>query len=294
MSENKIPFNRAILWIFVSILLVSGSAFMGWLYYLRVRERRYHDEQYKIVAIVQSTPQGDALKTVHLAEVLDLSLDKPVNLYQFNIKESTQKLLSLSVIKMAAMKKMLPGTLYLEYLMRKPYAFVGEFTNTVIDEEGFLFPFRPFFTPKYLPILYLGLSQEECQWGNCVKELPTVQLAFDLICQWEALHSDRFHLKHLDVTQAFEENYGKRQVVMLLKEKNGKWLEKDLDIPIFLRLSADHIEQDLRNFMTLQNVYFEGRGKERGKEKTIVIDFRIPHLAFIKPRILAWKKEREN
>ncbi len=42
--------------------------------------------------------------------------------------------------------------------MRTPYAYIGEFANTAIDKEGYLFPFRPFFTPKNLPILYIGLN----------------------------------------------------------------------------------------------------------------------------------------
>lgn len=281
MTENKIPLSRAILWILLSILCISGSAFMAWLYYLHVRERRFHDDQYRIVALIQSTSKPDALKTVYLAEMLDLSLDRPMNLYQLNTREATQTLLNHPLIKEATLKKILPGTLYVHYEMRTPCAYVGDFTNTMIDEEGYLFPFRPFFTPKRLPTLYLGLNKDEHSWGSCVKDLGSVQLAFDLLCQFEHLQQDQFDLKQLDVSQASADSYGQRQIVMTLEEKEKNQLGSSKQF-IFLRLSCDHTEQDLMNFYPLQKVFFEKQGKVIEKDQPIIFDFRIPHLAFIK------------
>ena len=285
MVEDKIPLSRAILWILVSTLFISGSAFMGWLYYLHVRERRLHDDQYRIVALIQSTPQADALKTVYLAELLDLSINRPVNLYQFNIKEATQTLLSHSLIKEAAIKKILPGTLYIHYQMRRPLAYVGDFTNTFIDEEGVLFPFHPFFTPKRLPTLYLGLNKEECKWGSCLKNLSSVQLAFDLLGQFECHQQDQFHLHQLDVTHSQADSYGQRQIVMVL-EKSDQNRASASSISakslIFLRLSSNHTEQDLANFWTLQTALSEKKEAAVAEEQSIVFDLRIPHLAFIK------------
>ena len=154
---------------------------MGWLYFLHLKERRMQDDQYRIVAIVQSTPQADSLKTAYLAEILDLSLDRPANLYQFDSDEGVLTLLSNSLIKEASIRKIHPGTLLISYQMRTPVAYVGEYANTVIDEEGVLFPFRPFFTPKRLPVLYLGIDDEKCKWGNCLKEEPSLKTAFSIL-----------------------------------------------------------------------------------------------------------------
>jgi hypothetical protein len=280
MSDSKMPISRAILWILVSTLCITGSAFMGWLYYLHVRDRRYHDDQYRIVALIQSTPQADALKSVYLAELLGLSLDHPINLYQFNLKEATSTLLRHPLIKVVTMRKILPGSLYIDYEMRTPFAYVGDFANTVIDEEGVLFPFRPFFTPKRLPTIYLGLDKEKCKWGTCVKTLtPNVQLAFDLLCQFEQLQLDRFELKQLDVTQAQADSYGLRQVVMVLEEKSQDLTQNQEKSLIFLRLSDDHAEQDLVNFRTLQASLCEKSLLKN--DQPLVVDLRIPHLAFI-------------
>lgn len=282
MVDSKMPVSRAILWILLSTLFISGSAFMGWLYYLHVRELRLHDEQYRIVALVQSTPQADALKTMYLAELLDLSLDRPVNLYQFNIREATKTLLNHPLIKEATVKKILPGTLYIDYCIRTPLAFVGDFANTAIDEEGYLFPFRPFFTPKRLPTIYLGLNAEECQWGSCLQSLTSVQAAFDLLRQFECLEQEKFYVKQLDVTQAQADSYGKRQIVMTLEENALDKNSNEFNSLIILRLSQDHTEQDLVNFRSLQAELDEKKEKLLGKDQPIIIDFRIPHLAFIR------------
>lgn len=287
MSDNKIPLNRALLWILVATLLISGSAFMGWLYFLHVRERRLHDDQYRIVAIIQSTPQADALKTVYLAELLNLSLDRPMNLYQFNAKEAIQTLLGNPLIKSAAVKKILPGTLYIHYQMRIPVAYVGDLANTVIDEEGYLFPFRPFFTPKRLPSVYLGLEKEVCRWGSCLKDYPSLRLALYLLHQFELLKQDQFNIKQLDVTQALADSYGQRQVVMMIEESSQEGANSPQP-PIFLRLSSDRTVQDLANFRTLMFACIEKKNEGFGKVKVqghqaMIIDLRIPHLAFIKP-----------
>lgn len=278
MDNHKMPLSRSILWILVSTLFISGSAFMGWLYYLHMRERRLHDDQYCIVALMQNNHQVDALKTVYLAELLNLSLDRPSNLYQLNTKEAVQTLLNSSLIKEASIKKILPGTLYIDYQMRMPIAYVGDFSNTVMDDEGYLFPFRPFFTPKRLPTLYLGLDREQYRWGSCVRDFPAVQMALDLLCQFERLQQDQFYLKQVDLMQAQADSYGQRQVVVVL-ERNVAASPNAL---IFLRLSAEHTDQELANFWTLQQALLEKNEGKVAKQEDLVIDLRIPHLAFIK------------
>lgn len=284
MANDKMPFSRALLWILLSTLLVTGSAFMGWLYFQHMRERRFNDDQYRIVAIIQNTPQVDQLKTVYLAERLNLSFDQPLNLYQFKTKEAVQALLNDPLIKSASIKKIVPGTLYIQYEMRTPVAYIGDFTNTMIDEEGYLFPFRPFFTPKRLPTLYLGLEKENCKWGSCLKENSSFQLAFTLLQLFNRLHQEKFHIKQLDVLQVQEDSYGQRQIVMTLERQESMALPQ---APFYLRLSPDHYAQDLCNFSTLQDAIFEKQElafkklRERSQE-AMVIDLRIPHLAFIK------------
>lgn len=287
MSGQKVPLSKAFLWILGSTLLISGTAFMGWLYYLHVKEKRYQDDQYQIAAIVQSNLQSDALKTAYLAEVLDLSLDRPVNLYQFNVKEGVNTLLSNPLIKEASIKKILPGTLLIHYQMRTPLAYLGDYANTVIDEGGALFPFRPFFTPKRLPILILGMKPNERQWGSSLKGERSLKLAYSIMQQFDQLKQDRFRIRQLDVSLAQDDSYGQRQVVLVLEENSQDWNASDPHSLLYLRLNADDPAQALVNFHTLQAALFDKKEEAPVKDlgagsKIVLIDLRIPHLAFIK------------
>ncbi len=268
-SNNEVPISRAILWILLSTLCISGTALMGWLYYLHARQLKLRDEQYNIVAIVQNNTQPDSLKTVYLAELLNLSLDRPLNLHEFDTDEAELKLLKDPLIKRATIKKIFPGTLYIDYMMRLPFFLVGDFTNTAIDEEGFLFPFQPFYTPKNIPRTFLGLNQNECQWGLCLTSHPSFQTATQLIHQFKKLE-EQFHLKHIDVSQANAEYFGKRQIVIVCEEC-GKAIPQ-----FFLRLSTAQIEQELLNFLALQLFL------KKDKTKNFTIDLRLEHLAFVK------------
>lgn len=251
---------------------------MGWQYYLHARHQRRQDDQYRIVAIVQSTPQAEPLKTVYLAELLHLSVDRSTNLYEFKIKEAEEALLSFPLVKKALIKKILPGTLYIDYQTRVPIACLGDYHNTAIDEEGYLFPFHPFFTPKYLPIIYLGLSEDaNDQWGTCLKEREAVRLAFAVLHRLASFKQNHFYVKQLDVSQAGAGSYGQRQMIVTI-EKNKPGGASAKPAFIFLRLSPEHYSQALANFYRL---YTERRDLF---EETQIVDLRLPHLAFIQKR----------
>src|SRR5690606_28774117 len=107
--------------------------------------------------------------------------DHPKNLYSFNTEEAVQKLLHLPVIKEAKIRKIRPGTIHVDYALRKPIAYLADYSNTAIDASGTIFSFKPFYTPKKLPEIYLGEEEEDkpLVWGNIV-EGERKELAFAL------------------------------------------------------------------------------------------------------------------
>jgi len=280
-QSTKIPLSRSLLWILISTLFISGTALMGCLYYLHLRERRLQDEQYRIVSLVQTTAHTDRLKTSYLAELLELSLDRPLNLYQFNAKEAEKRLIASPLIKKSTVRKVRPGTLYIHYHLRQPIALIGDYTNTLIDQEGVIFPYRPFFTPKRLTTVYLGLPAEEYQWGDSLKKLETVKLAFQFIQQFNKLKLNQFFLKQLDMGLAEADSYGQRQIVAMLESLSDQGT-------IYLRLNPDDYLKNLRHFIILNQTLNFNLEK---KKNVIMIDLRIPYLAFIKKENL---KEKEN
>lgn len=279
---NKLSLKSAIAWVVCSTLLISGSAIAGWLYLLRMKDDHIHSDQYRIVAIVQTTPDKEALKAVFLAELLGLSVDNPVNLYQFDTEEATQKLLNSIIIKEAIVKKVRPGTVYVDYVMRTPMAYFGDYRNAVVDSEGVLFPISPYFTPKKLPEIRLGIVKDEeygkTDWGARYQEDRRFQLAKDILSVMEKSCRERaIYLKRIDVSKAFISSYGQREIVVVLeegeeKEENGRFVT--VMYTRFLRMNVDDYERGWVNYLALRNRLED--------LKTVIIDFRISHLAFVK------------
>lgn len=277
--KGYIPFKRAVGYIILSLLLVSGSV-SGLLYYIKqIITERERDPKFNVVALAQKNSEKERLSTVYLAELLDLSRDHPSNLYQFNVKEGQHKLEDSPLIKEATIKKIKPGTLFIQYKMRLPIALLGDYTNTGIDEEGVLIPLHPFFSKKKLPVMHLGISAfedddsgtegERGKWGNPVVS-PRMELALELLHYLAFYCPEKTELREIDVAKAFALSYGQRQIVIVLEEK-----EKP-NAKIILRLSTHNYKQELANFLALRVLW---NGKERGELS--VIDLRIPHLAFV-------------
>ncbi|WP_213106392.1 cell division protein FtsQ/DivIB [Candidatus Protochlamydia amoebophila] len=272
----EIPFKRACLWILLSSLLISGSALMGWLYYQSAKEKRLRGGQYQIVAIVQETPHQESLKTGYLAELLELSLDQPANLYLFDSFEGEKKLLKSPLIKKVSIKKIRPGTLYIQYEMRSPIAYVGDYSNTAIDEDGILFPFRPFFTPKSIPTFYLGLSEHEGKWGVALQNVDRLQLARNVLKIFKEVATREIAVKQIDVAEAYADSYGQRQIVVKLEDRKD-FLSRHISAETLLRLNPEHYKQNIVNFFSLDKVL---NVKSKINNGMTIIDLRIPHLAF--------------
>lgn len=307
-SSPHIPLKKALTAILLSVVIISGSSFLILTYYNHLKENRRSDPNNQIVAVVQTSPDNEGLKTVYLAELLELSIDSPTNLYAFNAKEALKKLLASPVIKEAKITKISPGTIWIDYSLRKPVAILSDYSNTMIDREGVPFPVKPFFTPKRLPEIFLGRLDEEgveegkteegkteqgLTWGTAIKG-KRLRLAFALLDFFNQYCCDTMsRLERIDVSKAYTLSYGQRQIVLILedsceKETNGK---PTLCIyPRILRLDTDNYEQQLHRYLTLRSHLFKkeipsfnlnDQQEAIVQAKTIVIDLRIPDLAFI-------------
>jgi hypothetical protein len=269
--NEKLPLRRALVYIVLITFLVSGTTGVSIWYYFYLKKLRIQDASYHVVAIVQAGPYKETLRTTYLAELLDLSIDRPTNLYQLNVKNKKDKLLASPLIKNAEIAKLKPGTLLIDYSPRIPVAFLGDFTNTALDEEGFLIPFKPFFSPKKLPEIYLG-NMDEIKWGHTI-EGKRGKLGmkfftfFSTFCKKEGLI-----LKTIDVTQAEALSFGRRQIVLEFEDSGDMWI---------LRCSLENYENEIARFIVLrEHVQSLERSCSEGKDFRVV-DLRIPQLAFL-------------
>lgn len=296
-KPHLVPLNKALVWILFSVLLVFGSATLAVIYYQHIKMLHSSDDAYRIAALIQTTPDQESLKTVYLAQLLDLSVDRPANLYRFSCKEARRKLLNSPLIKEAKVKKIKPGTIYVDYVLRKPVAFLADYTNTAIDLDGVPFPFKPFFTPKRLPEVYLGLAQSEegmppgtMQWGDSLTG-KKADLARELMEYFMHGNSDLTNIRRIDVSRAYASSCGQCQIVIFLEEQ----IEKELDgrsllliYPRILRLNSKSYRQGLANYKVLRQHLSKEKitlSQEDSqaviKMSLMIIDLRLPHLAYM-------------
>lgn len=273
MVVKDIPLKQAIRWIIFSVFIVSGSAAMFFSYYQYIKWRQKQDETYRIVAIIQTTPNPETLKTSYLAELFNLSYDQPTNLYAFSAKDAQKKLLLNPIVKWAKVKKIRPGTIHVDYEMREPVAFLSDLNNTAIDSTATPFPMAPFFTPKKLPEIYLGNYSSDgekaaIEWGKEIQS-KKMQMALGLLNLLnEKIGKEELTIKRIDVSKTDAPSLGRRQAVVILEEKKSVYT---------LRLNAEKTEEGVEKFLVLRRncQNFENEGN-------FVIDLRLEQLACVK------------
>lgn len=252
--SDKIPFHKALLAIFLSVCVVTGTSLVGVLVYKHVVEKQRSDPSNNIVAVVQTSPDAEGLKTAYLTEVLGLSVDRPVNLYSFNAKEAQNALLQVPIIKEAKVRKILPGTLHIDYTRRRPIAYYKDYTNTAIDAEGVLFPFKPFFTPKRLPEIVTGQILEGDIWGTKI-ENKWMDLAYAFLKLSPEYLDDKSVLSCVDVSHGFAVSDGQREVVLTLEDRIVRVVDGQSVLcvyPRIVRFSPDNYHAQLANFVALR------------------------------------------
>lgn len=304
-KKNRVhlPLPHALAWIVVSTFLLSGTSYAVFKHYLQKRKNSALDPEYAIHSIVQTGPQREALKTEYLAELINLSSDRLYSSLTFDLKKAEQKLLRSPLISHAVVKLIKPNALYIDYTIRQPIAWLEDYPNVVLDKEGYPFPFSPFFSPKNLPAIYFGLGsfgmpalepdRPVAQWGMPLRG-KYVGLALNILSiVSDPKVADFFCVKRIDVSNAYAESYGTREIVIITEDFMAQIIQGkqvQLCCPRILRLSTKNYSQELGNYLKLRQQLLEEEKKisslpeksgsvVRLKEK--IIDFRLQKLAFI-------------
>ena len=272
-------------------LLILSSSFFVFSAYSKSQKKK--DPIYNLKVIVQTGSKKEALKSMYLAELLNLSVDKPVNYFSFNEKEATAVLLKSPLIKKACVKKIKPATVYVDYEIREPIAKFQDYKNLAVDKEGFIFPLSPFFSPRNLPEIYLHDEAIDSKklFSSCVKT-SKMQLALSILDFFNSIKEKNFSLKKIDLSNLDAKSYGRREMVITLehslKVKNNK--EAILIFPHILRLGQANYKQQVLNYFALnEKIMQDYRRQIANSDMTKgsvtfnkkVIDLRINKLAFI-------------
>jgi hypothetical protein len=289
VKRGQLPLPRALFFIVTSMLCTCGA------FPLLLKTYRFlsciEEKDTRVRSIVQTGPQREALKTEYLAEILEISADVPRDAATLNLKQLRGRLLSSPLISHATVSILKPNSLYIDYTVRQPIAYLADCENVAIDKEGYPVPFSPFFSPKNLPSLYLGLNpfgkkpenpnKPLLAWGHSLKGRD-LELAFNIL----ATVPEDLHVMQIDTSRAFSESCGTREIV--LKVEDALYFEKEQPIllPRLLRLSPEGYAQQLSNYLKLRYQLLEEEKEVFCDDPTFkppirVIDLRIPNLAFV-------------
>ena len=288
---------RQALRLLIGSTLITLVCFLGgYFFYHRSKHKKLHDERYRITSLIQTGPEKEVLKTVYLAELLGLSSNAPTNLYKFNLELAKDALLASPLIRSVELKKQAPSTLYIDYEVRTPIAWIGDYKNIAIDRDGMLFPVAPFFSPKQMPEIYLGLpsfgAPEDSfgraggRWKAPLKNRH-LNLAFDVLQTFEGSPwKEGLKIQRIDVSNAFAPSLGRREIVLFTEEEilvGGK----QFVFPKVLRLSPKDYTQQLQNFFSLRKTMLEDYRRQLasasagGRFSPRIVDLRISQLAFV-------------
>lgn len=301
--QEKFSLTKSFLWIFLSTLVVSGSVYTTYFCYQKFNHSRETDPHYQIVSILQSTKKGEPLKCEYLAELMGLSVDKPENIYSFDLDQAEKDLLQSPLIESVSVKKIYPGTIFVDYAVREPVAFLGDYENIAMDANKYLFPVSPFFSPKKLPEVYLGLPPFGAKDDGTGREggafnSPLANKYIDLaLSVFRVLERPEFRscfwVKRIDVSKAFAESYGRREIVVTIEhDTTFDYHHRKISciFPRILRLHAKEYLQQLYNYLSLseqmmkdyeRQITLSANAPDTLQFESRTVDLRIEKLAFV-------------
>lgn len=287
MTNQKIPLKKALLILLFSICLCS---LLPYFLFLMIRHQRAVHASYLIDSVIQTGPKKMALKTDYLCQLMGLSIDQQTHIDDFDTDAALTHLLECPVIKEAHVKTIEPSSVYVDYSVREPLATLYDFENIAVDKEGYLFPLYPFFTPKNLPQIYLGLpANYDLKKPLIGKE---IEIAFSLLrLVQQCPFIEELLIKRIDVSQVNASSYGKKEIVLFLEDiRREPYYDREMQLvlPLVLRLSVKNYFQELSNYFELREPLWENQKKQIADEfqpvqrlKEIVINLRIPNLGYL-------------
>lgn len=296
--NRRLPLKTSLFWIVLSSIMVVVGFFSFRFLYEYIMQKRAENPEYEIAVLVQTGPKKEALSTHCLAELMGLSGDKKVNLYKFSTRLAEKALLSSPLIKSASVTKIYPHSIYVDYTARQPIAILYDYVNTAIDQDGYIFPLVPFFTPKKLPEIYLGLMPfgfddefglKGAVWHEPVKS-EEVKLAYEIIETFARLQD--IELMRVDVSNAYADSWGRREVVLVIKDiehrmQDNEWIT--YEFPRLLRIGYQTASADIQKYLTIRlyliNQAIKNVTRDAGvckiKMPGTTIDLRIDKLAYV-------------
>ncbi|MCH9612610.1 MAG: Cell division protein FtsQ [Chlamydiia bacterium] len=270
MRKKSLGITGAMALLLSCILLTLLGVRGGQWYWVRIIEARKLESKYFVTKIIQTGSEKNALPTFYLSQLLELAADRPVSLYSIDVRRAQEMLLSSPCIKEARVIRQFPDTLYIDYTVRRPVALLGDFVNAAVDKEGVVFPLAPFYSPKNLVEIVLGLGVSTLEWDRKPQiDMERLKEAFSVIEKVGEADLGDYQLVKLDMTQCKQKSYGKREIDLIFYPGENCPLH-------YVRLPTLQIESRLANLAKLIE-----QNEKLKLDKKSVIDLRLDGLAYV-------------
>lgn len=275
MTNRKaiLPISLCIIFISFICMVISGYHLLHTYWAVKAPQESV------IRTIVQSSPEKNTLQTDFFAELLSLSQDSSIVSKKFDIEKANRLVKSFPIMKECNIH-LDRDTLYIDYELRQPIAYLGNFCNVAIDKEGVLFPISPFFSIKRLPLIYIHdseLADIDNLWGHQMTS-ESMKTALDIINHTlEVGFQEKFLVRQIDVSSLSLDAYAKREIILiveLMESHTSKYLPAYSHI---LRLNPKKPLRGIDQYLILK--------KELVSTNLIskrIFDLRLPDLAFIR------------
>lgn len=275
-----------------SLCFTLTVAFLSYQYYLQWVEERKVDQRFVVQGLIQTGYEKEPLPTEALIELMGLSHDKPLNLYAASEKRLANRLLTTPFFKEVKVGKIYPNVLYVDYVAKKPFAYLKDYSNTLIAEDGTLLPFKPFFPPKNFPSIYLGpllaVAPGERIFGHTVNA-KTMELVKSFTTRAQDYFEKRgFRLEFIDFQNAERGSQELSEIVLLVEGKRRFAKDREVDLKVLIRFAVESYSEAMGAFeRILKNEdkrirSVAGRSKEIGSWH-MMLDLRTKGIALVSP-----------
>lgn len=237
-SKGNVMRARAYRWLSIVGITGISAALVLWFLYEHQRLSRSLDSAYNLRFLSQTGPEIEPLPSGYLLELMNISIDDPLSIYKLNLHDLKHKLLQSPCILDAMVELDPPSGLRVIYRARHPLGVVANMANALVDDQGVLVPYKPYYRPLNLPKIVLALDGAPKGielWGHRALSEELLTLLLDVISHplWQ-----RVNLLQIDLSRCLHRDFGQRELVCLC-------LHGDNSAHSYIRMRAEHWKDQL-------------------------------------------------
>jgi len=150
--------THTLMWIALFSISCWLLIWCAWKYHQKQQAQRIQDDQWRIQYLTARNVTPDRLPVAVLSTLLGIS--EKDSLFSVDSKELCARLYRCSAIKEAKVWRWFPGSIGVEYALRRPVARLLGVLNIGVDRFGSIFFLFPFYSLKRLPKIAVSLKKE--------------------------------------------------------------------------------------------------------------------------------------